>query len=147
MAMMMDRSPHGYCCCKVCVPPKYRQQVRSVYRARERRAWREDVRDLDQGHSPLSEALEITSFSGVPATGLSYWEAMDLIEEIDEDYPTPPGFDGEWSTDSAHVLLMRKRNRMNRVHDSLRTLERAVAGNRYAKAAVKHPRFERVVTD
>lgn len=45
MAMMMDRSPHGHCCCKVCVPPKYRQQVRSVYRAREKREWLREVRD------------------------------------------------------------------------------------------------------
>ena len=114
-------------------------------RQAEKRAWVKDALDLDQGESWLGDMLEIASFSGTPASSLSYWEATGLLEEIQDDYPTPSGFDGSWSTESAHVVLMRKRDRMGRVHDSLSLLERAERGCEYAQSLVKHPQFERVV--
>lgn len=105
MAMMMGRRPGGACMCKLCVPPKYRGHpgIRGSYRATENRTWREDVRDLPQGESWLDFMLDNASFGGVPAARLSYWEAMDCLEEIHEGYPTPPGFDGAWSTESGDV--------------------------------------------
>lgn len=145
MGMMMDRHPSGYCVCDRCATRDYRESTRGSYRAREEREWREDMRDLPQGESWIGEMLEIASFSGVPAADLSYWDAMDCLEEINDDYPTPPGFNGVWSTDSAHALLMRTNDRMVRVHTSLRTLTRAAEGGRFASALVRCPKFERVI--
>lgn len=96
--MLMSRRSSGLCLCKMCVPPKHRKRVRGTYRATANRSWRQDVRDLDQGQSWLGEELEILSLSGTPASELSYWEAMDRIEDISDSYPLPYGFDGTWSS-------------------------------------------------
>lgn len=155
MPMMMDRdhSGGGHCNCKLCLKPGDRRTLRGPYRADEDRQWREDVRDLPQGESWMHDMFNAYyahdgggKWDDKLLDTLPYWMAIKYLDEgFDGPDQLPPGFNGAWSTFSAHALLMRNADRMRRAHTTLGTLVRAAEGSRYAAALVNHPRFERVI--
>lgn len=81
MPMLANRSPAGFCLCKLCVKPDERREIRKRNRLREEREWRADA----WAHHPDQEPVEDDE-----------WYAR-IDAEADPNYELPPGFDGSWS--------------------------------------------------